>query len=128
MQDQPTPAEMLPPIVAFLKGDVLPKLSGRDLFQLRVAINALELVGRQLTLAPASDAAELARLAALLGHDGTLEALNAELAERVASGELTLDTPGLADHLRATAMEKLAVDQPRYAAYQRALAGAVEKD
>jgi hypothetical protein len=121
MQDQPTPAEILPPIVAFLKGDVLPKLSGRDLFQLRVAINALELIGRELALAPTSDAAELARLTALLGHDGALEALNAELAERIAAGDVTLETPGLAAHLRATAMEKLAVDQPRYAAYQRAL-------
>lgn len=121
MQDQPAPAEILPPIVAFLRDDVLPKLAGRDLYQLRVAINALDLIGRQLDLAPASDAAELARLAALLGHDGTLEALNAELAQRIASGDLTLATPGLAAHLRATAMEKLAVDQPRYAAYQRAL-------
>lgn len=121
MQDQPNPAELLPPILAFLREDVLPKLSGRDLYQMRVAINALDLVRRQLELAPASDAVELARLTALLGHDGTLEALNAELAERIAAGDLTLETPGLAEHLRATAMEKLAVDQPNYAAYQRAL-------
>ena len=122
MQDQPNPAELLPPILAFLREEVLPKLSGRDLYQLRVAINALDLVRRQLDLAPASDAAERARLTALLGRDGTLEALNAELAERIAAGDLTLETPGLAAHLRATAMEKLAVDQPSYAAYQRALA------
>lgn len=121
MQDQPHPAELLPPILAFLREDVMPKLSGRDLYQLRVAINALDLVRRQLELSPASDAAELARLTALLGHDGTLETLNAELAERIAAGDLTLETPGLAAHLRATAMEKLAVDQPSYAAYQRAL-------
>lgn len=121
MQDQPNPAELLPPILAFLREDVMPKLSGRDLYQMRVAINALDLVRRQLELAPASDVAELARLTALLGHDGTLEVLNAELAERIAAGDLTLETPGLPEHLRATAMEKLAVDQPSYAAYQRAL-------
>ncbi|HYD44102.1 MAG TPA: DUF6285 domain-containing protein, partial [Phenylobacterium sp.] len=91
MQDQPNPAELLPPILAFLRADVMPKLSGRDLYQLRVAINALDLVRRQLELAPASDAAELSRLTALLGHEGTLEALNAELAERIAAGDLTLE-------------------------------------
>ena len=31
------------------------------------------------------------------------------------------ETPGLADHLWATTMEKLAVDQPQYVPYQRAL-------
>jgi hypothetical protein len=30
-----------------------------------------------------------------------------------------LQTPGLADHLWQTTMDKLAVDQPNYAAYKR---------
>ena len=43
------------------------------------------------------------------------------LAGRIAKGELDLQPPGLADHLWQTTMDKLAVDQPNYAAYRREL-------
>jgi len=43
------------------------------------------------------------------------------LADRIASGEADLNTPGLDDHLWQTTMGKLAVDQPNYAAYRREL-------
>ena len=46
-----------------------------------------------------------------------------ELAHRIATGELDLTTPGLSDHLWATTMAKLAVDQPTYAAYRAELEG-----
>jgi hypothetical protein len=125
MQDPPRPAEVLEPIVAFLR-TIVPRLEGHDAFQMRVAASALELIGRELTLAPASDAAELGRLVALIGHDAPLADLNGELSERIASGDIDLDAPGLKQHLWATVMAKLAVDQPRYASYQRAL-GAQKK-
>ena len=53
-------------------------------FQLRVAGNALDIARRQLELSPATDAAELARLTALLEHGGTLANLNRELAQAIA--------------------------------------------
>ncbi|MFA5123082.1 DUF6285 domain-containing protein [Zavarzinia sp.] len=121
MQDRPDPAEILAAVADFLRGEVLPALDGRLAFDLRVSIGALELAGRQLALAPASDAAEAARLDALLGPGGTLETGNRDLAAAIAEGRLGLDTPGLIDHLRRTAIEKLAVDQPRYAGLHRAL-------
>ena len=52
---------------------------------------------------------------------GSLGELNRALAERIASGEADLQTPGLADHLWQTTMDKLAVDQPNYASYKREL-------
>jgi hypothetical protein len=48
--------------------------------------------------------------------------LNRELCARIRAGACDLDTPGLGAHLRATALEKLAVDQPSYAAYRQAIA------
>ena len=66
---------------------------------------------------------EQARLAALLSHDGELEALNSELGGEIRAGRLTLATPGLADHLWCSTMEKLAIDQPTYASYRRLLEG-----
>jgi hypothetical protein len=121
MQDQPTPSEVIGAVAAFLKNVVTAQTTGAVSFQARVAANALEMMRRQLDLAPAEDAAELARLKTLLGHDGSLAELNAELARRIGAGELDLTTPGLSAHLWATTMAKLAVDQPTYAAYRAEL-------
>ena len=62
------------------------------------------------------------RLRALLHADGDLMALNRELARRIRDGELALESPGLAEHLWATPLAKLAVDQPNYSGYRAALA------
>jgi hypothetical protein len=121
MQDQPTPSEVIGAVAIFLKTVVAAQTTGATSFQARVAANALEMMRRQLDLAPAEDAAELARLKALLKTDGSLAELNAELARRISTGELDLATPGLTDHLWATTMAKLAVDQPTYAAYRAEL-------
>jgi Domain of unknown function (DUF6285) len=121
MQDEPTPRELTKAVADFLRNDIAPLISGHNTFKLRVAINALDLVTRQLTLERGRDAAESARLAALLGREDSLLDLNRSLAERIAKGEADLQTPGLADHLWRTTMDKLAVDQPNYAAYRREL-------
>jgi hypothetical protein len=121
MQDEPTPEELINAVADFLRNDIAPDISGHNAFKLRVAINALDLVTRQLALAQGSDAAEAARLAHLLGMQGSLGELNRMLADRIAKGELDLETPGLADHLWRTTMDKLAVDQPNYASYRREL-------
>lgn len=121
MQDEPTPIELTKAVADFLRGDIAPLISGHQAFKLRVAINILDLVTRQLTREAGSDAAEVERLRALLGIDGSVTDLNRALAERIAKGEIDLATPGLAEHLWATTMDKLAVDQPNYASYKREL-------
>ena len=121
MQDEPTPVELTKAVADFLRHDITPMISGHNAFKLRVAINMLDLVTRQLTLEEGSDAAESARLAQLLGMRGSLIDLNRALAGRIADGELDLQTPGLSEHLWQTTMDKLAVDQPNYAAYKREL-------
>ncbi|MGY3239262.1 hypothetical protein ACVWZ4_000120 [Bradyrhizobium sp. USDA 4472] len=121
MQDEPTPIELTKAVADFLRNDITPLISGHQAFKLRVAINILDLVTRQLTLEAQSDAREVERLRALLGTEGAVTELNRTLAERIAKGELDLATPGLAEHLWATTMDKLAVDQPNYASYKREL-------
>jgi hypothetical protein len=121
MQDEPTPTELINAVADFLRNDIAPMISGHHAFKLRVAINALDLVTRQLALESRSDAAEAARLTRLLGMQGSLTELNRTLADRIANRELDLQTPGLADHLWQTTMDKLAVDQPNYASYRREL-------
>jgi hypothetical protein len=121
MQDEPTPIELTKAVADFLRNDITPLISGHQAFKLRVAINMLDLVTRQLTQEAGSDAREVERLRALLGMDGSVTELNRMLAERIAKGEVDLATPGLAEHLWATTMDKLAVDQPNYASYKREL-------
>lgn len=122
MQDQPSPSEVIGAVAAFLKTVVAAETAGATSFQARVAANALEMMKRELDTAPAEDAAELARLKALLGRDGGLFELNAELGRRIENGEIDLATPGLKEHLWATTLAKLAVDQPTYGGYRAALA------
>ncbi len=100
MQDEPTPEELTKAVADFLRNDIAPEISGHNAFKLRVAINMLDLVTRQLALEQGSDRV---------------------LADQIAKGELDLQTPGLAEHLWQTTMDKLAVDQPNYAAYKREL-------
>jgi hypothetical protein len=121
MQDEPTPEELIKAVADFLRNDIAPAIGGHNAFKLRVSINALDLVTRQLALQQGSDAAEAARLSQLLGRGGSLAELNRALADQIATGEVDLQTPGLSDHLWQTTLAKLAVDQPNYAAYKREL-------
>jgi Domain of unknown function (DUF6285) len=123
MQDEPTPEELIKAVADFLRNDIAPVISGHNAFKLRVSINALDLVLRQLKLQEAGETEEASRLSQLLGMQGPLAQLNRTLAARIANGEVDLQTPGLSDHLWQTTMDKLAVDQPNYASYRRELEG-----
>ncbi|HVV34319.1 MAG TPA: DUF6285 domain-containing protein [Vitreimonas sp.] len=122
MQDDPSPLAVLDAAIGHLRENVLPKLDTRGQFEMRVTMSALSLVRRTLALTPESDAAEVLRLRELLGEGGDLASLNASLCARIRDGAVDLKTPGLFDHLYKTAVEKLAVDQPNYSAYKRAIA------
>jgi hypothetical protein len=128
MQDRPNADELLEAVAGFLREQAMPALPGQLGFHARVAANVVDLVRRQLALAPAAEAAEQARLRSLLGCDGALADLNADLCRAIADGRIGLHTPGLTDHLWRVALDKLAVDQPGYARYRRALADLAEEN
>jgi len=121
VQDEPTPTELIKAVADFLRNEIAPEIKGHNAFKLRVGINALDLVTRQLALEGDSDGAEAARLKALLGVEGSLLELNRALSDKIASGEVGLQAPGVSEHLWQTTMDKLAVDQPNYASYKREL-------
>jgi hypothetical protein len=121
VQDEPTPTELIKAVADFLRNEITPVIKGHNAFKLRVAINGLDLVTRQLALEGDSDSAEAARLAQLLSMQGSLIDLNRALSDKIATGEVDLQTPGLGEHLWQTTMDKLAVDQPNYASYKREL-------
>lgn len=121
MQDQPSAIDLVDIVADFIRNHAMPQLQGHAAFHARVAANALDIVKRELQVAPVANAEEHERLKALLGRDGTLEELNRELCARIEAGGLTLATPGLADHLWEITLTKLAIDQPNYSGYARAL-------
>lgn len=120
MQDRPSPAAILDLVIAQLNGVEL-NGGARAKFEMRLTAAAVQLVRRAMELTSLSDAAEHERLSALLGETAGLEQLNRRLCALIRNGAVALSTPGVAAHLRATTLEKLAVDQPNYAAYRRAL-------
>ena len=111
--------ELVEAVRSFLETRAMPELKGHTAFHARVAANALGIVARELELGGKSGAEEIARLRALLGRDGTLEELNRELCRRLRSGDFSLSTPGLADHLELSTRDKVAIDQPQYSGLAR---------
>jgi hypothetical protein len=121
MIDPPGGDAVLQAVARWLRETALPRLPADLVFQARVAANAIDLVAREMQLGPPSAEQSRARIAALLGHDGGLATLEAELAEQIRSGALAIDAPGLFEHLLADAMARMAIDQPAYASHQAEL-------
>lgn len=114
-QPRPSAAELLDAVRTFLTDEVLPALDGRVQFHTRVAANVLATVERELRDGGATDADQRTRLVELLGHDGPVEELEAELARGIRDGTVPIDDPALRTHLRAAAAADVAIANPRHA-------------
>jgi hypothetical protein len=114
MSRQPTADELLEAVGLFLEG-VSGGLADRDKFLARVAVNALAVVRRELRQGPKAEAGAVARLKALLGAEGDFTALNGMLCAAIAAGAFDDADPGpLLAHLRASAVDRVGIDQPSY--------------
>lgn len=114
MQNAPSSVELLSAISQFLKTRIAPQLSGHDAYSMKVSLNALALVQRDLEHRNTAEAEERHRLKALLSADGDLSDLNRQLCEKIRLGELSSKDKTLLDHLRQTTIDQLKVDQPNY--------------
>ena len=113
MITHPRTEELAEAVAAWID-QIRPSLDPRNAFLARVAANAMTTIGREITQGPAAEAAAVAAMAGVLGKAGTYGDLNAELCQRIRSGELTVETPGLLPALRVMATDQLAIDQPSY--------------
>ncbi len=122
MHDQPSVSELVLAVKSFIDETAGPNLTGHAAFHARVASNALATVLRDLELRPANEAAEIARLRSLLdaSEGDDLATLNARLGEKIRSGDLTPQTPGLLEHLKTTTVAQVEIDQPRYSGLRTA--------
>ncbi len=122
MHDQPSVAELVQAVKNFIDETASPNLSGHAAFHARVASNALATVLRDIEQRPRSEASERARLIALLSVSEEMSTtdMNAELSTRIRDRALTAETPGLLAHLKATTMDQVEIDQPRYSGLKTA--------
>ena len=118
MMDQPSALELVTAVKEFIEKHAMPQLSGHTAFHARVAANALGIVARELEFGPPANADEHKRLEALLGTTGSLDELNRELCRRIRTGDIGMETPGLAGHMRATTIAKVGIDQPTYSGFR----------
>ncbi|HYF57697.1 MAG TPA: DUF6285 domain-containing protein [Burkholderiaceae bacterium] len=130
METKPGVAELLEAVDECLRRELLPALSGRAAFQARVCASVLGIARRELLAAGAADAAEARRLGALLstlgaggsvpGTPGTdLEPARRALCEAIRDGRADLALPGLAEHLWADVLARVAIEQPAYPSFVR---------
>ena len=113
MQDSPSSELLIAQVREALEQGLAPG------FAQKVAANALGIASREIALAPASAARELARLEALVGPEGDLRARNRRLAEGIGAGSFEAKRAELVEHLIRTTIDKLEVDQPAYPAYAK---------
>lgn len=121
MHDAPSTKELIEAVKSFIDKTAAPQLTGHAAFHARVASNVLSTILRELEIRPEAEAAEKARLEALLGVTGkTVTELNQLLCEEIRSGRMDLATQGLLPHLKSTTIAQLSVDQPGYSGLKTA--------
>jgi len=127
MREPPELVELVDAVSEFIARDLAPTLTGRLAFHARVAVNVLAIIRREIELGPEADRGEAQRLAALLGAAGATPVLTDELCRRIETGELRANDPALIEHLWATTLDTLAINQPNYGTY-RAIQAAEERE
>lgn len=99
---EPTNHEIVQAVRDWIEGAIKPKAEGHGKFEAVVAMNALGIVMRDL--------------------DAGVRAEDKALSDALLSGVTTLAEPGLLARLRRAALDKCAVDSPKYAALAAARA------
>jgi len=113
-QSTPRTSVLLEAAVKYLESELMPTLDGYHRFQTRVTVNVLNTVRRELDLRGTQAEAERARLVAMLGHDGDVEALSAELAEKIRASAIAIDDPALRTHVRQSLADALSINNPKW--------------
>ena len=107
-------AEILNALIEWNKEKVMPETNGHALFEARVANNALGIAQRYAAWGLTYSERSTQRLA-------NIGVSTSQLCEALRNGDRNIDDPAIWDHLRLTALERLSIDQPKYAGLRVAL-------
>ena len=120
--------ELLTSVSDFLRDEVMTNTQGRLQFLARVAANSLDIVQREHALSAPCLLSEERRLRDLFNvpDDSSLalDDLRWRLVHELRDGSMPLDSELLQTHLRATVVNQIAIDQPRYAGFKTAMSEA----
>ncbi len=120
--DMPRLEELVGASRDFLHGQVRDETVGRTRFHALVAGNALDIVYRDLHFGAEHRRREHERLRRLLDADGPLLELRWKLVHAIREEAIDLDDARLHEHLRATVVNQIAIDQPKYSGFKTAAA------
>ena len=120
--DMPRLEELVGATRDFLHGPVRDETTGRTRFHALVAGNALDIVYRDLHFGAEHRHSEHERLRRLLDADGSLLNLRWKLVHAIRDEAIALDDTRLHEHLRATVVNQIAIDQPKYFGFKTAAA------
>ena len=106
----PTTTEILGAVAQWLEAGA----EGANGFHGKVAANALAIAAREIDIWPAAQARAVERLVAIVGRTGTFDDLESALCTMLSDGGIDVCDARVLAHLRATAIDRLAIDQPAY--------------
>jgi hypothetical protein len=107
LHGRPTAAELVDAVIGYLRDELMETLEGGARHRVRIAVHALEIVGRELSRGPGQAEAHAGRLASL----GL--ATDAELAEAIRDGTQP-DRGELREVLTEDTRDRLLVANPRW--------------
>jgi hypothetical protein len=113
-RDRPDAHELIASAAEHLAVNVRPALNGHGAFEALIAANLLAIALRELELEPGLWAADEQALQELLGAAGSLEELEARLAEQIRAGDIDDRREQVLALLRASARGRLAIANPEY--------------
>jgi hypothetical protein len=113
-QSFPDAKTLLVAATKYMEDELMPTLDGYHRFKVRVTINVLNTIRRELEMREGQANAEHARLVAILGHEGEVEPMSRELAERIRAGEFSLDDERLRTHLKQSLSDALSIANPKW--------------
>ena len=119
--EMPRIDELLVSVRDFLRGEVMVETAARTNFMARVAGNSLDIVLRDQALGPAHRRLEHERLMALFTAEDSLKNLRWRLVHGLRAGDIPRNQPGLAEYLRYTVVNQIAIDQPKYSGFKTAV-------
>ena len=108
LHDVPSAAQLIESVREWIERDLIPASQGRVQFQARVAVTALSIVERELSLSDELAARHAERLASLGCAD------DAELAAQIRSGVFDGRHAEVRAAVRESVVDKLRVANPRY--------------
>ncbi|MFT5575577.1 MAG: hypothetical protein ACI89D_001095 [Bermanella sp.] len=115
----PCAEDLIGAVSDFLKSDVAPMLVDSALqFKLKIAVNVLAIVRRELERGQHQLEKEKDALAAMLREDGDVLHLRQRLIEAINAGEFDAKEDELLSVLEAQSLRQIAIDNPRYSTYQ----------